>query len=106
MWNFVFYYSTRRISDGLKDIVLINQYFIQYIILFLGISSYQVNGQPLCPNNPSFEGTSQPHIVPAPWINCGRFPDTQPGQWGITQPASNGSTYVSFLLIIYYLLRE
>jgi gliding motility-associated-like protein len=51
----------------------------------------------LCFQNPSLEGTSQPHVVPAPWQNCYGSPDTQPGQWGITQPASNGNTYVSFL---------
>jgi len=47
--------------------------------------------------NPSFEGTSQPHVVPAPWNACFGSPDTQPGQWGITMPPSNGSTYISFL---------
>ncbi|PCH91060.1 MAG: hypothetical protein COB85_09640 [Bacteroidetes bacterium] len=47
--------------------------------------------------NPSFEGTPQAHIVPTPWQNCGGSPDTQPGQWDITLPASDGSTYVSFL---------
>ncbi|TND07643.1 MAG: fibronectin type III domain-containing protein [Bacteroidetes bacterium] len=50
-----------------------------------------------CYQNPSLEGTSQPHVVPAPWVACYGSPDTQPGQWGITQPASNGATYVSFL---------
>ncbi len=47
--------------------------------------------------NPSFEGTSQPHVVPAPWDICFGSPDTQPGQWGFTQPASQGSTYISML---------
>lgn len=55
-----------------------------------------VTGQ-LCSSNPSFEGTSQAHVVPAPWDECGGSPDTQPGQWLITQPASDGNTYVSFL---------
>jgi gliding motility-associated-like protein len=50
--------------------------------------------------NPSFEGVSQAHVVPAPWTMCfnGGTPDTQPGQWGINDPATNGNTYVSFLL--------
>ena len=77
---------------------MMNQFLnILYLILFIGLCSYRVNGQPLCANNPSFEGTSQAHVVPSPWVNCGGSPDTQPGQWGITQPASNGNTYVSFL---------
>lgn len=50
-----------------------------------------------CYQNPSLEGTSQPHVVPAPWVACYGSPDTQPGQWGITLPPSDGSTYVSFL---------
>ena len=49
-----------------------------------------VTGQ-LCSSNPSFEGTSQAHVVPAPWDECGGSPDTQPGQWLITQPASDGN---------------
>ena len=51
----------------------------------------------MCFINPSIEGPSAPHVVPAPWIGCYGSPDTQPGQWGITQPASNGLTYASFL---------
>ncbi|MBL4577644.1 MAG: SprB repeat-containing protein, partial [Flavobacteriales bacterium] len=57
----------------------------------------QVRGQTLCATNPSFEGPPMPHQVPAPWSNCGGSPDTQPGQWGITQAPSDGSSYVSFL---------
>jgi len=57
----------------------------------------QANGQNLCASNPSFEGPSQAHVVPAPWSNCGGSPDTQPGQWGITQAPSDGTSYVSFL---------
>lgn len=48
-------------------------------------------------DNPSFEGISQPHIVPDPWNECFGSPDTQPGQWGFTQPASDGNSYISFL---------
>ena len=61
------------------------------------ITPLAVLGQ-LCSQNPSFEGTSQAHVVPAPWDMCIGTPDTQPGQWGITQAASDGNTYVSFLL--------
>jgi len=51
----------------------------------------------VCYLNPSLEGPSQPHVVPAPWSACFGSPDTQPGQWGITQAPSNGTSYVSFL---------
>ena len=47
--------------------------------------------------NPSFEGPACAGCQPGPWVNCGGSPDTQPGEWGFTQPASNGSSYVSFL---------
>ena len=47
--------------------------------------------------NPSFEGPSQAHVVPAPWGACFGSPDTQPGQWGFTQPASQGGSYISML---------
>ena len=50
-----------------------------------------------CYINPSVEGPSAPHVVPAPWQACYGSPDTQPGQWGITQAPSNGAAYVSFL---------
>lgn len=47
--------------------------------------------------NPGFEGPSAPHIVPAPWNACYGSPDTQPGQWGFTQPPSEGNSYISML---------
>lgn len=50
-----------------------------------------------CYDNPSLEGPSQPHVVPVPWYACYGSPDTQPGQWGITLPPSDGNSYVSFL---------
>ncbi|MFQ5334976.1 MAG: hypothetical protein ACE5DN_02770, partial [Flavobacteriales bacterium] len=65
-------------------------------ILILLVGAIQAQQQ-ICYQNPSMEGTSQPHVVPAPWQACYGNPDTQPGQWGITLPASNGNTYVSFL---------
>ncbi len=56
-----------------------------------------LNAQSSCYQNPSVEGPSQAHVVPAPWQACYGSPDTQPGQWGITQAPSNGNSYVSFL---------
>ncbi len=49
--------------------------------------------------NPSFEGTAQPHITPSPWTECmsGQTPDTQPGDWGVTLPATNGNTYLGLV---------
>lgn len=47
--------------------------------------------------NPSFEGPTGPHITPSPWSTCGITPDTQPGSWGVNQPASEGNTYVGFV---------
>lgn len=64
------------------------------IFLTLSIGS---NAQTSCYQNPSIEGPSAPHVVPAPWQACYGSPDTQPGQWGITQAPSNGNSYVSFL---------
>lgn len=66
-----------------------------YSTLFLFLSQF-AKAQAIF-QNPSFEGTSQPHVVPAPWGACFGSPDTQPGQWGFTQPASQGSTYISML---------
>ena len=58
----------------------------------------QCNQQvPLQVINPSFEGTPQPHVTPAPWSTCGVTPDTQPGQWGVNLAPSNGSSYVGFV---------
>ncbi len=61
------------------------------------ISSLPALAQQTCFQNPSVEGPSAPHIVPAPWTNCYGSPDTQPGQWGIVQAPSNGNSYISFL---------
>jgi len=49
--------------------------------------------------NPSFEGTPGANLTPAPWTECmpGQTPDTQPGSWGVTLPASNGSTYLGLV---------
>ncbi|MFH1321803.1 MAG: SprB repeat-containing protein, partial [Bacteroidota bacterium] len=66
-------------------------------ITFLCFYCLNAVTQTNCYNNPSIEGTSQAHVVPSPWNTCWGSPDTQPGQWGITLPASDGSTYVSFL---------
>jgi len=70
-------------------------FFLLAISLF-GIV-FQAKAQTSCYTNPSMEGPAVPHQVPSPWLACYGSPDTQPGNWGFTQPASNGNTYVSFL---------
>lgn len=71
-----------------------NRILIVIGLLWFGFS---VQAQQSCYQNPSLEGPSQPHVVPAPWQACYGSPDTQPGQWGFTQPPSNGTSYVSAL---------
>ncbi len=68
-------------------------------VIMSALSLYALNSaaQQTCYLNPSVEGPSQAHVVPAPWTACYGSPDTQPGQWGITQAPSNGNSYVSFL---------
>lgn len=69
-------------------------------LLLACLFSFILKSQTVYLQNASFEGTTQPHMPPLPWVGCfdGGTPDTQPGQWGITKPASHGNTYVSFLM--------
>src|SRR5687767_3135617 len=62
------------------------------ILLFCATPAF---GQYL--SNPSFEGTRQANIPPAPWTPCNDYstPDTQPGFWGINFSPSNGNSYIS-----------
>lgn len=73
---------------------MIRKFQIPFCVLFL--CAVIVQAQSVF-QNPSFEGPSQPHVVPAPWNACYGTPDTQPGQWGFTQPPSHGSSYISML---------
>ena len=65
--------------------------------LILMLPFFTVKAQQSCFTNPSLEGPPVSSAIPAPWQWCFGFPDTQPGQWGITQLPSNGTSYVSFL---------
>lgn len=76
---------------------MLNNYKAIVLVLFLGLISLKVLPQGLTVQNPSFEGTSQAHVLPGPWNACFGSPDTQPGQWGFTQPASDQNTYISML---------
>jgi len=59
----------------------------------------QCGGTILTVNNPSFEGTPQPHVTPTGWDICmpGVTPDTQPGFWGQTLPPSDGGSYIGLV---------
>jgi len=65
----------------------------------LALATHSMAQTPMiyCWLNPSIEGPTLPHVVPANWLSCYGTPDTQPGNWGISQPPSHGSSYVSFL---------
>ena len=73
---------------------MIKKLFFLFLTFFIAGKTF--SQQTLCFTNPSIEGPSGAGIVPAPWANCYGSPDTQPGQWGITQLPSNGESYVSF----------
>lgn len=47
--------------------------------------------------NPSIEGPPKAGNVPAPWYRAFQSPDTQPGFYGISLPASDGKTYAGFI---------
>ena len=82
--------------------MLLKNIFTFFFVIFLVNAYAQTN----CYTNASMEGTPQSHVAPAPWNTCWGSPDTQPNQWGITVPASNGSTYVSFLAMDSYSYLE
>jgi gliding motility-associated-like protein len=74
--------------------------FVVFIYLSANYIFAQCNSTPPPPLtfiNPSFEGPPCAGCQPSPWVNCGGTPDTEPGEWGLTQAPSNGSSYVSFL---------
>ncbi len=73
--------------------------FLIFIITLANIANAQCSGTALTVNNPSFEGTPQPHVTPPGWDICmpGVTPDTQPGSWGCTLPPSNGSSYLGLV---------
>ncbi len=71
------------------------------VLFFLGKETYSQCPQAvtLSVQNPSFEGPAQAHVTPSPWTNClsNQTPDTQPGNWGVTMPPTNGSTYLGLV---------
>jgi len=63
-------------------------------IIFLHIYYCPIIGQDIVLDNPSFEGPTRVGNPPLPWLRYGESPDTQPGCYGITQPAAHGDTYI------------
>lgn len=72
-------------------------FFYFHLAIVLLAFVLPASSQTSCYTNPSMEGPTVPHQVPSPWLACYGSPDTQPGNWGFTQPASQGNSYVSFL---------
>ncbi len=71
--------------------------YIFTVILMIAINS--ITAQVVQFQNPSFEGTPQPHVLPTGWSICmpGVTPDTQPGSWGINLTPSDGNSYVGLV---------
>ena len=71
--------------------------YVLTILLMIAINS--ITAQVIQFQNPSFEGTPQPHVLPPGWSICiqGVTPDTQPGSWGVTLSPSNGDSYVGLV---------
>ena len=66
------------------------------LVVFLGLSNCSF-GQELL--NPSFEGQPGFARTPAGWgpLGVASSPDTQPGAWNVSLPASHGLTYLSMV---------
>jgi hypothetical protein len=72
------------------------------LLILIGLTykaSAQCGISILTVNNPSFEGTPQPHVTPPLWdiCNIGTTPDVQPNSWGVTLPPYDGNSYVGFV---------
>ncbi|HWB63946.1 MAG TPA: SprB repeat-containing protein, partial [Chitinophagales bacterium] len=79
---------------------------LRLVLLFWGTVFYAQSGFSQCVpaptvtfQNPSFEGPTGAGITPSPWTECmsGQTPDTQPGQWGVTLPPVDGTSYVGLV---------
>ncbi len=57
------------------------------------LKTYPAAAQDIPLQNPSIEGSPRAGNVPPPWIRAYKSPDTQPGYYGVTLPASEGRTY-------------
>lgn len=71
--------------------------FLVILIMSKALFAQCGSGNTILVNNPGFEGQPGTHIVPSPWNTCGITPDTQPGSWGVTQPSSEGDSYLGLV---------
>jgi gliding motility-associated-like protein len=71
--------------------------FVIYVIIKINFVAYNCSAQ-LIPNG-SFEGEPIASTPPPNWYPCNLYssPDTQPGSWSVTTPASEGNTYISLV---------
>ncbi len=73
-----------------------------FIILSLFVFSKTIGQTTMRLANPSFEGIPKHSTLPFGWGECkvgdASAPDTQPGSWGVTQAAKEGSTYISLVV--------
>lgn len=67
-------------------------------LLAVTLLNNPITAQDISLGNPSIEGPPKAGNVPYPWIRAFESPDTQPGYYGISLPASNGKTYAGFIL--------
>ncbi len=74
-------------------------YLFLFLFSFSNFLMAQCGGTILTVDNPSFEGTPEPHVTPPDWDICmpGNTPDTQPGSWGITLPPYDGTSYIGLV---------
>ncbi|MFM9949574.1 MAG: hypothetical protein ACKV1O_16675 [Saprospiraceae bacterium] len=71
-----------------------------FILAMLFNVAYHVQAQQIIHfQNASFEGEPQDATVPVGWLPCepGSTPDILPGQWGVYQEASDGTTYLGLI---------
>lgn len=71
--------------------------YLSTICLLLGLLAQHSYGQTISVVNPSFEGPPGVGLTPSPWNVCNGTPDTQPGQFGVTNPPSHGATYIGLV---------
>jgi|GEM_PF-1171557 len=78
---------------------------LKLLIFLFATTALQLHAQ--CPgeainiDNGSFEGVPSKGIAPSGWVACqsGQSPDIQPGNFGVSLPASDGNTYAGLYYI-------
>lgn len=74
-------------------------------LLLLGIflPVIRLHAQDIGIRNPSLEGVPAQYRAPGQWLVVSSTPDVQPGITGVSQPASDGTTYAAFRGSAYWL---